>query len=396
MNEYYVFWWDRELNRNCVTSIGKLSSRGLRLFIDAIVKNFSISDTGNSGTFYTLDESDNIQFPTTPDRYVIQKRKESYTTEEQTAIDRSLIQDGTTAMRLRGVAGIFKNSRDGIVATEEYYILCTKTDYPSCYGTPPGFLDCDWRNRNLDCKGCPRGQSRNYSKASLGRLTATEKAAFIELSTIRRIPDFKLCVKEDMSNKSLVEKTKYKMQHDRLVERYETDCEALMNEGFVALVNGANYVRYIEGYKQLADEIRQQRDSSLWTVDRKPEPAPRTFDTIPIHVSAAASGNGRQIIPTEIYGEYDLIEEPEEKSPTVKVDGLEKTLDNVLGKYFDPKHEKEAERWDRLSREKFNGAGWAELAKEEIKIRNLKETKSSVRTWSDKIRNAVERHRGNK
>ena len=67
------------------------------------------------------------------------------------------------------------------------------------------------------------------------------------------------------------------------------------------------------------------------TVSDEIDTADSQSNAAPIHTSAAASGNGRQIIPTEIHGEYTLIEPAEnDAAPVVIENDNGKVIENSV------------------------------------------------------------------
>ena len=135
---------------------------------------------------------------------------------------------------------------------EEYYILYAITAdpslrlFPSIASKYPVFLH----------------------KASIGKLTPEEKEIFEELSNIKDHPHYTLCVEEDVSNQPLPERIKYETQHKKLIENYNGAFKESCSSEYTP-----DYVRYIEKWKCIADEIRSYRD--------EPQPAPPDVDAVP-------------------------------------------------------------------------------------------------------------------
>lgn len=66
-----------------------------------------------------------------------------------------------------------------------------------------------------------------------------------------------------------------------------------------------------------------------------------------------------------------------------------------LGRFYSPKGETTTEKRDRISRERFKGVGWAEIAKSELKEEKIDNpTGEEIRKRSEEIRADVERYRG--
>jgi len=75
-------------------------------------------------------------------------------------------------------------------------------------------------------------------------------------------------------------------------------------------------------------------------------------------------------------------------------DNVEKKLRKILDDYHNRINETDVEKWDRLSREKFDDMGWTELAKMELEKQEGKTpSKKAIRRLSDQIRKRVGLHR---
>lgn len=74
-------------------------------------------------------------------------------------------------------------------------------------------------------------------------------------------------------------------------------------------------------------------------------------------------------------------------------DEMKAAIVGAMSSFHDPLHETEAEKWDRISRDKFDGSGWAEMAKFSLKEKNIKIIGSKIKSESNRIRKLVERHR---
>ena len=153
--------------------------------------------------------------------------------------------------------------------------------------------------------------------------------------------------------------------------------------------------------KQQADE---QHSSSMNSTNLKL--IPQSFEDKPIanndlpQVHSAASGKGnRSTIPHEIYGVTEEIEPAEEplgvvlKNPqdivnplVERFDKFEQSLPNFIT-YRAP-GETDAERWDRISRDRYEGKGWTEIAKLEDVT-----GKTEIEKKANAISHAVSRYR---
>lgn len=114
----------------------------------------------------------------------------------------------------------------------------------------------------------------------------------------------------------------------------------------------------------------------------------------PPRLISAASGEGNT--PTNLEAEQATIEGiKSDTSKQLAVD-IGNEFGKHLGRFFTPKGETTEQKWDRLSREQFNGTGWSKLADLYFVEKGETPTAADRRLKQDEIRKAVERLRANK